>query len=306
MNTFTDNMATHCVGRFLIDAPQQATKPGGSYELQIATLETHTASQLNSTSLLASVDALLAQRVAYLQSPSGPLDPKKKFFALYQPQPNVRSIRYGIDGDIDMDGYVVIDGRIFLLKTSAIGEARTQLFNNFLVEVAPTLRARQPMEIPSGPGACFDGGLTTMNPTKGENVSWSWHLNGHPDVRFGISTRSNDSKVKPGILDREASAMAVLGSAASEMRSLRKRRFEIAGMKAQEWSVAFLGDQPTYNLNIEIPGLPNSNAAPSIEIEMNVGGHMKGGYVPPSLTEGEALALWDALVKTLRLRPGSL
>jgi hypothetical protein len=52
--------------------------------------------------------------------------------------------------------------------------------------------------------------------------------------------------------------------------------------------------------------LPNSNATPAITLSLTVGGHGKDGYVAPSSTEGEALALWDAIVKTLRLRPGTI
>jgi hypothetical protein len=38
---------------------------------------------------------------------------------------------------------------------------------------------------------------------------------------------------------------------------------------------------------------------------MEVGGYGEGGYHPPTLTTGEALALWDAVIKTLRPRPGA-
>ena len=49
--------------------------------------------------------------------------------------------------------------------------------------------------------------------------------------------------------------------------------------------------EPKFNFKIEIPGRPNDNAAPNISLSLRVGGSGRDGYVAPSLTEGEALAL---------------
>jgi hypothetical protein len=307
MSTYTEKMTTHCVGRFLIDVPQKATVSEGSYELQIASLKTKKTASLPQQTLLSNLASELTQRQEVLSIPRTAYNDSTKFHATYQPSANTRSIRYTTkSGDAVMDGYVVMDTRVFELHTNANDENDVQEFNNFLIEIAPTLRAREASEIPTTPGACFNGGLTSMNPKRGENVSWSWDLEGHPDVSFGVSMSTNDDKVGPGILDREATIMAVLGGAAGQIKNLRKRRIEIGGMKAQEWSRAPQGKKPEYNLELEIPGLPNSNAAPAITLSLTVGGSGKDGYVAPSLSEGEALALWDAVVQTLRLRPGAI
>jgi hypothetical protein len=306
MSSYTEKMTTHCVGRFLIDVPQKATLSEGSYGLRIASLKTKTISPLPQAELLRKLDAALTQRAAMLAHQPRELGDETKFFARYQPSGNTHSIRYAKgDGDEVMDGYVVTDGRVFELQTSAIGEGRIKELNDFLLEVAPTLRARENSEIPTTPGFCFNGGLVTMNPKRGENASWGWTLDGHPDVYFGISIRSNGDKVEPGRLDREVEVIKELGELISDVRTLRKRRLLVGGMKAQEWSVVLTGDALEYNLEIEIPSAPNDNAAPSITMSLRAGGHNKDGKVAPSLTEGEALALWDAVVPTLRLRPGA-
>ena len=307
MSTHTEKMTTHCVGRFLIDVPQKATMSEGSYEFEIASLKTKTTSPLPQAELLRKLDAELTQRAAGLARPPTELGDKTKFHGRYQPSASTRSIYFSDSGDKSkMDGYVVTDGRIFELQTNTNDDNDVKELNDFLIELAPTLRARETAEIPATPGFCFGGGLTSMNPKRGENVSWGWDLEGHPDVHFGLSIRTNGNEVKPGIVDREAEILKELGTLISGVKTLRKQRLLVGGMKAQEWSRVLTGEALVYNLQIDIPGGPNDNAAPSITLSLRVGGHNKDGYVAPSLSEGEALALWDAVVPTLRLRPGAI
>jgi Tle cognate immunity protein 4 C-terminal domain/Tle cognate immunity protein 4 N-terminal domain len=311
MSTYTEQMTTHCVGRFLIDVPQKATTSEGAYGLRIASLKTKKAVALPQATLLSQLDAEIAQRKEFLSAAPAPTAEnffdKTKFHATYQPSTNARSIRYtNKDGDTKMDGYVVVNSRVFELQTGANGEARVAAFNDFLTELAPTLRARETSEIPSTPGACFNGGFTSMNPKRGERVSWSWDLDGHPDVSFGVSMSTNNDSVDPGVMDREAEILKDLGQYVDGLRILRKRHLVVGEMNAQEWSHIQTGDKTEYNFQIDIPGLPNNNAAPFIKLSLTVGGYGPNGYAPPSLTEGEALALWDAVLKTLRLRPGAV
>ena len=307
MSTHTEKMTTHCVGRFLIDVPQKATMSEGSYEFEIASLKTKTTSPLPQAELLRKLDAEMAQRAAGLARPPTELGDKTKFHARYQPGVSTRSMRYiKSNGDDVMDGYVVTDGRIFELQTNTNDDNDVKELNDFLMELAPTLRARETSEIPTTPGFCFDGGLTSMNPKRGENVSWGWDLEGHPDVHFGLSIRTNGNKVGPGIVEREGEFIKEMGALISQVRMLRKRHLVLSGMKAQEWSMTDTSEKSDYYFQIEIPGLPNDNSAPKISMSLSVGGNGKDGYVAPSLSEGKALALWDAVVPTLRLRPGAI
>jgi Tle cognate immunity protein 4 C-terminal domain/Tle cognate immunity protein 4 N-terminal domain len=311
MSTYTEQMTTHCVGRFLIDVPQKATTSEGAYGLRIASLKTKKAVALPQATLLSQLDAEIAQRKEFLSAVPSPLKKNSsnqtKFQAAYQPSGNTRSLWYTKeDGNTVMDGYVAVNSRVFELHTNANDENDVKEFNDFLVEIAPTLRVRENSEIPSTPGACFNGGFTSMNPERGENVSWTWELDGHPDVSFGVSMRTNGAKVRPGVVDREAEILKDLGQYIGGLRILRKQRLVVGEMNAQEWSHIQTGDKTEYNFQIDIPGLPNNNAAPFIKLSLTVGGYGPNGYAPPSLTEGEALALWDAVTKTLRLRPGAV
>jgi Tle cognate immunity protein 4 C-terminal domain len=212
----------------------------------------------------------------------------------------------GSEPDRVLDGYVARDGGVFFFHTSADADERIREFADFLVEIEPKLSILSVGEIPKSPGFCVGEGLIATNPKRGESVrGWSWILPDHPDVSFGLSMLHNGDKVGPGIVDRESDILREAGKLMKNIRTLRKRRFDLAGMKAQEWSVEITDEQPQFSFDIEIPGKPNDNANPSIHLGMRVGGNGAKGYEKPTLTKGEALALWDALIQTLRPRPGA-
>lgn len=316
MKTFTENMTTHCVGRFLIDAPSGVDTGEGGYGFQIAEIKPIQKSTLSIEDRVLRLDRELAARVAaqatWKSGYGKPLDPAQVF----SPRPDIRSIWYGKpdsdDNESDqMDGYVVRADGTFLFNTNATTTKRTKDFNDFLTEIAPTLSVRDSSTIPTQPGFCFDNGFIAMNPKRGESVEWGWSLPGHPKVYFGVSARTNDDKVDEGILDREADILKELQAAIgvtgmADVKTLRKRRFDLNGMAAQEWLREITDDAPEYQFNLEIPGKPNDLANPSINLSLKVGGSSIKGHVKPSLTTGEAIALWDAVIQTLRLRPGAV
>lgn len=316
MKTFTENMTTHCVGRFLIDAPIGADTGEGSYGFQIAAIKPIQKSTQPIEDRVQRLDRELAARVAaqatWKSGYGKPLDPAQVF----SPRPDVRSIRYGKpdsddEGSDKMDGYVVRPGGMFVFNTSAIADERVKEFNDFLTEIAPALSVRENSSIPTQRGFCFDNGFIAMNPKRGERIGWGWDLPGHPGVSFGFGTTTNDDKVGEGILDREGASLkelqAAVGLAAmANIKTLRKRRFDLNGMAAQEELVEITDAKPEYQFNLEIPGKPNDLANPRITMSLQVGNFSKGGRDKPSLTTGEAIALWDAVIHTLRLRPGAV
>jgi Tle cognate immunity protein 4 C-terminal domain len=312
MEQHTQNMRTMCVGRFLIDMPGGVQDASGSYGIRIASVEVLKRPQASASELARALDRDLAQGVADLRKQAPTPEGISRFIDLRQVGPFARALHY-FDNDAfsprgKADGYVARDNALFLFKTSAYEEAHVKELTDFLQQVEPTLSARADHEVPTSAGFCIDGGLVGLNPKQGENVNnWGWKLPGHPDVKFSFQSRTNNAKVGPGIVDRQSDITKHLAGMANQIKDLRIRRLDVNGMKAQEWLSAIKDDQPEYQFDLEIPGKPNDNADPFIILSMQVGGRVGGrDPVPPSLTEGEALALWDAVVRSLRLRPGAL
>jgi len=199
----------------------------------------------------------------------------------------------------------VIESTIFLLTNAGFKDP--QKTRDFLLDVAPRMQRRDQWEIPTIPGFCIERGLITGTHEKREHSGFGWSLKGHPDVRFSVSIRNNVGTIDPGVLDREDAINKEWGAIASHISTVRKQRFEIAGMPAQEWSTSATEKNGviSYDFLAEIPGKATGFDAPSIELSMRVGRQGKDSFLPASLTEGEAIALWDAVIKTLRLRPGA-
>lgn len=316
MNTFTQNMQTYCVGRFLIGAPQEATPREGTYGFRIAEIRPAQKSTVPVDERLRGLDRALAERVsAQLTWKDGYGDPMGPA-QVFKPEFNIRSIWFGKAGagykDSDrMEGFVVRPDGNFEFETNATTVKRVQEFNDLLIEIAPTLSVRHNNVIPTQSGFCFSNGFAALHPKHGEGVEWGWALSSYPGVRFGLRIKSNTDILKEGILDREAGILksieqALGKEAPSTIQTLRKRRFDLDGMAAQEWLKELRGPSTEYEFTLDIPGKPNDLANPFITLSLRVGDLNKKGDVKPSLTPGEAIALWDAVIQTLRLRPGAV
>lgn len=316
MKTFTDNMTTHCVGRFLIAAPKSDIDAKGNYGFQIAKIKPLRKTRVPVQDRLGLLDAELARRVeaqsTWQSLYKKPLQPAVRA----APQANIRSIWYGEPntGDnesIMIDGYVLSQDSDFLFYASAFDASDAAEFNAFLVELAPALSIRDNATIPTSPGFCFDNGFIAMKPARGESAAWGWRLPGHADVRFNLRLHTNAKTIPQGILDREGAILknfeVLVGKdEASRIKTLRKRRFDLNGMAAQEWLKELRGSSTEYEFSLDIPGKLNDLANPSMSLTLRVGDLNKKGDIKPSLTHGEAIALWDAVIQTLRLRPGAL
>lgn len=303
MQAFTNHMKTFCVGRFLIEAPASVQNASGTYGMEIASVEARPSPYPAAANVLQALDLEIVQREADLRHQ--PLSPKgsSRFLELFKGGSAVRIVYYltpGLEPRGKADGYVARDGGVFFFQANANAQADAEKLLEYLSDIESSLTMLAHGEIPSTPGFCIGKGLIATNPDRGENVDgWAWTLPGHPELSFGISTITNDILVEPGALDREASILREAASVLMHVKTLRKRRFYLNGMAAQEWLVETTDDAPEYQFNIE-------NARPFIKLTMKVGGASKNGYAKPSLTTGEALALWDALIQTLRPRPGAV
>jgi Tle cognate immunity protein 4 C-terminal domain/Tle cognate immunity protein 4 N-terminal domain len=304
MEQYTKSMKPHCFGRFLIDVPEQAGVPsGGRFEYAFGTV-----ARAKIQGGIEVVDRHLAERERVLRTETRFYAKTPRFIRIDKLGPEVRSLLYfEEEGDgREIEGYIVKSEDVFLFDSRTYDDEDRKQFNDDIVALAPRIHSLGPGKIPTEPGFCFPGGYINADDKRGENASMGWSLKDRPEVSFGASTGTNLGKVKKGILERDLDA-GYLEQLKGILTTVRKQRREINGMQAQEWLMKF--DEPSkrlsYRFNLEIPGKAAGNNAPAIKMEMNVGGDQEKGFVPASLTEGEAIALWDAVTKTLRLRPGA-
>ncbi|MFN3416646.1 MAG: T6SS immunity protein Tli4 family protein, partial [Caldimonas sp.] len=189
-----------------------------------------------------------------------------------------------------------------------------------LLNVYGRLRGRSDEEIPSEPGDCFAHGFLRGGPLEDVDITTFYHLQDAPDV-FVMFSHSTQVWEDDTMLQRSHSIERQL--AAAGIKTLRKGPRTIHGLPYEEW----LSREPETVTSARVPGhgltLHGNEAAkdprkPNIEFTF-----YNGHYIPwpprsleeaakvPDLTratlsEGQVLALWEAITATLRPRPGAL
>jgi hypothetical protein len=176
-----------------------------------------------------------------------------------------------------------------------------------VVSLLDRVRGRTDDEIPSEPGACFPGGFLSRKASDQEDISAGFMLSNMHDVSFSLSTDSSISETTT-LLQRGADINEALSH--NEGRTLRKGSVDVPGMHSEEWLMAGItyANVQGHHFVLEANSKIGSAQTPLVILSMDNGG------LPPesdgnrslsqaSLTEGEAVALWDAVSRTLRPRP---
>lgn len=177
-----------------------------------------------------------------------------------------------------------------------------------LNKVAKTLRLRDLDEIPTEVGTCIEGGFVGYKP-EFESVSLGIRLKEFPDVHFSIEVVKNGEYI-PGRSDLETRLKAAEtggGIWYSHVKFFRRAPRQIGdwrGAEALALKPQQEKEQASHEFHFISMGAPNDSLQPRLDMQLDTGtsGRRKGA-VKPSLSDEEAVALWDKLVSSIRVRP---
>ncbi len=190
--------------------------------------------------------------------------------------------------------------------------------------VIARVRGRRDHEIPSEPGDGFAHGFWQGAQAPAAEFSINYHLQGTPDVYIHLRSVSGDARVaRPdtGLMQRRAQIERQIQRSGAELLWLRPR---VIHRKAYEESA---GREPAHVTSARVPGhsavlqtdqAVEGRSAPFFKMLM-----FNGHYIPSpprsleeqakipdlqraTLSEAQMLALWEAITATLRPRPGAL
>lgn len=181
--------------------------------------------------------------------------------------------------------------------------------------VAKSIRLRKNEEIPSEPGMCIDGGFVSGT-YEYEQATVGIRFNQFPDVHLSIDAHKNlefvNEDANPKTLHerarKKAEAMG-LSAVFSKGKILREQVRQIGHWTGQEMAFrtpAYKHAESVHEFRFYSVGLANDPFHPQLDIRLDSGvkDDVKGA-IRPSITDDEALALWDKVIKTIRLRePG--
>lgn len=185
-----------------------------------------------------------------------------------------------------------------------------------LTEGASRLTHRNNSDIPMESGFCIDGAL--VRDTKNyqvERIQVGVRLKEFPDVHFSLEMVRKSRRVESDALEprlkeaeREAHAMG-MGAWHRKIKTLRRGErilkpwtgYEVlAHLPAQKLS----GE--SHQFNFVAIGEPKNAYIPTIDMALDTGvKDNEPGAVKPSITDEEAVYLWDRLTNSLRVRPVS-
>ncbi|MEM8515348.1 hypothetical protein RCH14_004709 [Massilia sp. MP_M2] len=177
---------------------------------------------------------------------------------------------------------------------------------NKLAELATQFRSREENEIPTEAGYCFDGGFITepLKVEQSERTTMFVGLNGHPDVSIALSMIAGITTPRT-LLQRDADAPTINANR-SRFHSLRRgaRAFNSEpGEEILDRVHEFDGNYCHSFMWELIHNKTDNVFTPLMSFELSTGSSQPGTTVDSSLTDAQALALWDKMLSSLRVRP---
>lgn len=181
-----------------------------------------------------------------------------------------------------------------------------------LNKVAVNLRFRSENEIPSGPGTCIEGGFVQLE-QKYERVTVGVRLKEFPDVHFSVEVHKNQERLaESGRMDlmreqaKEDAEKRGLGSLFARIKIFRQETRQLGAWKGMEIATrtpAHDDDTEAHEFRFQSLGAVNDPLQPHLDVRLDSG--MKNdrrASVKPSITDEEAIALWDKLTNSIRVR----
>jgi hypothetical protein len=304
MTELSKNMKTVCIGRYLIDIPKDADFSLGDSESDSVKIERIPAF----TSESAYRERLRDHEQMLRSSPH-----KKEGIRL-------RSVTQVNGGKqtIFVSRRTADESFVSLVETFVAADSTAwKVFIDVADEdVAPvsaeatstasSLASRQSSDIPKAAGACIRDGLLSRTPTQRETFNGGARLEGRSWSLSVTSETSTARETGKQLFDRVDRAIDMAGSN-SGIKKLRRAKVDADGRVGQEY-IAIYPDSHANILDAKLElygsGKPQ---VPTIKLQMEVGSPRKADPTDPRvfMKDEDALALWDAIVKSIRPRPGA-
>lgn len=313
----TDKMKTVCVGRFLIDMPEEA-----QVELRQARIDGFDISVFNETE--EEFEKRVANREAQIRAKPDLLGGNRNLEA----ESEVKSDN-GIIGKIFVHSRTVTEGTAakglelehyryegvalealvhgagisINLVADDYDPAQIRSLSKLVAQLVPN----PDNKIPTEPGFCFDRACfrDPLTADQGEQLTMFAGLPGHPDVDFMLILMAGTKPDEKGLLKRSKDAEGRFSLwEKMRMSKVRASPRQIAGLPGEELVESFIeeNDARGYSFWWEVNGTEDKVMIPHLVFQMNTG-KSKAGPIPSSLSERTALQLWDRILSSIRVRP---
>jgi hypothetical protein len=304
------NTKTYCIGRYLVDLPADAQINGQSYNYKYGAIESYGGSE-SEGAFVKEMD----EREAQLKAGK-----HRKGYALIsvrRPSPSITIFQLSrqllMGPSIGFEAHRWDKGRSFMLQqTGTIPAEYETVLTDVQINLLPNLHAREQDDTPSAPGFCLKDGFIANDGahTQRETAGMSFRFAQWPGVLVTFQTMTVTKLGEPKLLQRmdSGSVPDALKSLVAGIRILRRGERAINGRDGEE----MLSTVPSghgYHLHQfrwEAQGTSISDPLKPtliVELESGMTSGDDGEPVRPKLTDEQAIAIFDAVANSVRLRP---
>jgi hypothetical protein len=313
MNEYTQNMKAICVGRYLIDVPGQFKLTGMAQTvngIEIERLPKEVASprsfEMESERMGRTLKDESSNEAYHPYGVPISLDSNGRLFTL------LRGTE--AEGVVRTIGFILRGRSIFKLTLDYafedLGSARREIG-----DLAQRITIRDSASPLTTNGLCIDGGFVSGKGFDQEKASASFEMAGYPGLTFGVTVQRAlppDGQINQKLHERyeRAWSFPVLGTDPHDLFKLsRKAAITVNGQEGQEL-VIVLSEKDAKELKAQAE-IYGDGSVERQEYGMLLLNDTHDNIYAPSkklatiFPDDTALAIWDAVVKSIRPRPGA-
>lgn len=270
------------------------------------------------------VSAYIAQQLRKNEEAHQDIDPRRlaklpMFGEVKEGLLNNQKIVFGESNEMwyNIHSFAPVDTDLFIQRSSKVRttDGAFEETVNALNNVATHLRLRADTEIPDQDGICIDGGFVALKP-KYERVTIGVRLKEFPDVHLSVDVHKNldylvESSGLQELLRRteERAQRDGMGAFRAGIKWFRKEPRQLGiwdGYEALARLPAYKKNPSVHEFRFHSVGAVNDWYYPELDIRLNTGVQDNlQSSINPSISDDEAVALWDKLIGSIRLRKTS-
>jgi hypothetical protein len=314
-----DRTKTICFGRFLVDVPESAdiiwgraivplevvVYPGGA-----AQVKTMAQQFINELSGEKAINKNYVPRLISVEEVTQPQGKLVTGYADFE----------AID-EYKINGYFELDGNGITIGARPLGEQKNETVR-LINSIARRLRHRGENEIPAEAGNCIQRAFLpdVPNPKEEdllEHISIGVRLKEIPDAHFSIYIApANPHNPDGDSLENQFKRTFADMTGPEDKKVLTNTKIFRQGVRQiHEWKTGFEilmrapdedGSLSHHDFRMRFVGVPHDMFKPYADVQFQTGvGDNAAGQIKASLTDEEALAAWDKITSTIRVRPTS-
>lgn len=308
---------TVCFGRFMVDVPASTTVVWGRSDIPLGV--SVYPNGVNEVRALAQtfIEELKSEKAIYLND----IPLLISIDDISQPEGRIVTGYEGFEaiGELKINGYFKLNNDGVVVDARPLIERKDQVILD-ITSIAQRLRQRAEHEVPAEAGNCIEYAFLPDKPgtekeARAELVSIGFRLKEFPDTHLSIAIRpSNPHYSESNTLKWQLERLEKnLRAENPNHPRLNTKYFRRGTRQIHDWVEGFeaLSRSPDqadihgiHDFGMDFQGVPHDPLKPYANIRMQTGvAENAAGAIKPSLTDEEAIAVWDKITSTIRVRP---